>query len=63
MLGNNQCRKGSTRSDECSYDLASEDPAKIRHIQIRGGSQYLMSEAVFDTVTGNRFAAGKQSEF
>lgn len=43
--------------------MESAEPTKIKDIQASGTSQYLTNEMLFDTVTENRFAEVKQSEF
>lgn len=45
--------------EECWDECESLEPKKIKDIQPRGRSQYLVNESGFDTVIGNWFAGWK----
>jgi hypothetical protein len=59
MCGKSQWRSGTMIREECWDECESLEPKKIKDIQPRGRSQYLVNESGFDTVIGNWFAGWK----
>jgi hypothetical protein len=63
IRGNSQCKNGSTKREECSYECESLDAEKISASQINTGSQYLKNGRSLGTANQNRILRAGQSEY